>query len=572
MGDGQLTRRAFLKGAAVTGAAAALGGAAACSPAPAADAPPASGAAAPDGGAASGGETTATGSKVHAWEMSPEPITDIVAEENFDIVVIGAGISGASAAYAATAAGASVALVEKFDTYTAHGNDICAVGSRLQEQEGIKIDKDLVTRLIYQWGQSEANYFLIKTFVERSGEVMDHYLDMADASGYVVVLNTEMTARSDWDTLDDRFKQFRTAHKFTLPEGSSIPEQMWTTGYFIEMVLGDAEAKGAAIRYNTDAKQLVKDADKVVAVIVQDAEGYKRLNVSRGVILATGGITDNDEMKSCFCPISLRCDHSEYFPPGGNMGDGIVMGAQIGAQLSPCYPAPIIHPVNLSVMGPGFDTSWLSVNRDGMRYCCEVGWEPIVTNARMNTPGSVSWAIFDSHYAEHAQRQEPIKSQAFLEGLAEKVETEVESGAFFKGETLAELAAAINVPADTLQKTVDRYNEMCDSGVDRDFGVPPRFLSSVKDGPFFAANVAAWLLALPYGLRCDQNSQVLDADDKPIGGLFAIGNVQGDFFANSYPVTLPGTSHGRGVVFGYLVGQALATDSTIDGYSMGFVD
>jgi succinate dehydrogenase/fumarate reductase flavoprotein subunit len=566
MKDNILSRRTFLRGAVVVGAAAALGGSVACSPTP--DEGSLSG----SGTSGGGGTGAVSNGTVHAWESTPEPIRDFVTEENYDIVVIGAGIAGSSAVYAATAAGAKVCLVEKFDTYTAHGNDICAVDSRLQKEQGIQIDKNLVTRLIYQWGQSEANYFLIKTFVERSGEVMDHYLDMAEEAGYVVVLNTEMTARSDWDTLDDRFKQFRTAHKFTLSEGSTIPEQMWTTGYFIDMVLKDAETKGADIRYETDAKQLVKEGNKVVAVIVQDAEGYKKLNVNKGVILATGGITDNEEMKKCFCPIALRADHSEYFPPGGNMGDGIVMGAWIGAQLSTCYPAPIIHPVNLSVMGPGFDTSWLTVNRDGMRYCCEVGYEPIVTNARMNTPGSVAWAIFDSRYAEHAKKQEPIKSQSFLEGLAEKVEGEVEAGSFFRGETLDELATAIGVPADTLKKTVERYNSMCDAGIDRDFGVPERFLSSVKEGPFYAANVSAWLLALPYGLRCDANSQVLDIEDKPIDGLFAIGNVQGDFFANSYPVTLPGTSHGRGVVFGYLVGQALAEGTTIDGYSTGFVD
>ena len=91
----------------------------------------------------------------------------------------------------------------------------------------------------------------------------------------------------------------------------------------------------------------------------------------------------------------------------------------------------------------------------------------------------------------------------------------------------------------------------------------------MKDGPFYASNVSAWLLALPYGLRVDQNSQVLDTEDGPIGGLFAIGNAQGDFFANSYPVTLPGTSHGRGMTYGYLVGRALAGGTTIDGYAFG---
>lgn len=557
-----LSRRSFITGAALAGASAAMVGLAGCSPA--------------ESKSTNAGSDNAAGASestgAHAWLQPAPALPEISAEETYDVVVIGAGIAGCTAAQAAAEAGATVLVVEKFEGITAHGTDIGAVGSTLQKEQGVDIDKALATRLIYQWGQSEANYYLIKQFVERSGEVMDHYIDMATDLGYEVILNSEMTARSDWDTLDDRFKQFRTAHKFMLPEGSSLPEQPWSVGYFISMVADDAQANGAVFEFNTTAEQLIKENGTATAVVVSNADGYKKVNATKGIILATGGITDNDEMKACFCPIALRADKSDYFPVGGNMGDGITMGKWIGAALSPCYPAPIIHPVNLSVMGPGFDTCWLTVNRDGMRYCCEVGFEPIVTNARMNTPGSVAWAVWDSHFVEHAQKQEPIKSASFIDGLEDKVEQAVADGAFFKGETLQELADAIGVPYEALQKTVDRYNSFCETGEDLDFGVPERFLSSVKDGPFYASNVSAWLLALPYGLRVDQNSQVLDEEDTPIGGLFAIGNVQGDFFANSYPVTLPGTSHGRGMTYGRLVGQAVAKGTTIDGYAVGFED
>ena len=553
-----LTRRSFLTGAALAGTTAAVAGLAGC---------------APSGNAATtakeGGDLADTGtSGAHPW-LEPAPaLPETVAEETYDVVVIGAGIAGCTAAQAAAEAGATVYVAEKFEGITAHGTDIGAVGSKLQAAEGVNIDTALAARLIYQWGQSEANYYLIRNFVERSGAVMDHYIDMATEIGYEVILNSEMTARSDWDTLDDRFKQFRTAHKFMLPEGSALPEQPWNVGYFIDMVATDAQQRGVVFSFNTEAKQLVREGDAVTAVIVEDAEGAKRINATKGVILATGGITDNEDMIRCFCPMAARSDKSDYFPVGGNMGDGIVMGSWVGAALSPCYPAPIIHPVNLAVMGPGFDTCWLTVNRDGMRYCCEVGFEPIVTNARMNTPGSVAWAIWDANFVEHAKRQEPVKSAAFIDGLPEAVEAAVAEGTYYKGETLDELAAAIGVPADALKATVERYNGFCDAGEDPDFGVPPRFLSSVKDGPFYASNVSAWMLALPYGLRVDQNSQVLDTEDNPIGGLFAIGNVQGDFFANSYPVTLPGTSHGRGMTYGYLVGQALAKGTVLDGYAV----
>ena len=153
--------------------------------------------------------------------------------------------------------------------------------------------------------------------------------------------------------------------------------------------------------------------------------------------------------------------------------------------------------------------------------------------------------------------------------MEEAVETAVENGEFMKADTLEELAEKIGVPADNLKASVNRYNRMCEAGVDEDFGVPERFLSSVVDGPFYACKINAWVLAIPYGLHVDNESQVCDNDDNPIEGLYAVGNVQGDFFANSYPVAVPGISHGRALVFGRLVGQNLANGTKIDAYQYG---
>jgi hypothetical protein len=273
-------------------------------------------------------------------------------------------------------------------------------------------------------------------------------------------------------------------------------------------------------------------------------------------------------MKRCWCPLALRADKVENFPVGGNMGDGLVLGVRAGGAVTRCNPAPIIHPVNFTALAPGMNTSWLTVNRDGYRLASEMAWEPAVTNARMNAPGNVMYAIWDSEYRSHLLRQEPVKAHRMLDGLESRVERGVISGEYVKGRSLKELASKLGMPADSLRLTVDRYNAWCVKGIDGDFGVPQRFLSPVRTAPFYAFKMTAWLLSLPHGLHVDQNSQVLTENDEPIGGLFAIGNAQGDFFANSYPVTIPGTSHGRSITFGYLVGRALAHGTTINGYSV----
>ena len=503
---------------------------------------------------------------LNKWIAEPEPITDIVSEDTCDVVIIGAGVAGCTAAEAASSEGASVICCEKFSGFTGHGIDIGAVGTRVQKEKGVEIDKALTARLLHEWSQQQANYFLIRTYTEKSGEVLDYYIDIAERIGMTVSLNDEMTARADWYLLEDKYKQFQSAHVFEITEKCSLKKRKWSAGYFVEMVYDRAVAQNARFRFNTPAERLITENGSVTGVIVRDKDGYKRIKAQKGVILATGGISDNKEMMRLWCPAALRSDLFENFPVGGNMGDGIIMGVWAGAAVTRCNPAPIIHPVNLSVLSPGMNTSWLTVNRDGRRFSSEMAWEPIVTNARLNVPGNVAYAIWDSNYRDHLIKQEPLKAVKLLAGLEDGFRTAVESGEYIKADTLNELAEMIGAPADKLQKTVDRYNHWCEIGHDDDFGVPERFLSSVLKGPFYACKISAWLLNLPHGLHVDHNSQVLTEDDQPIGGLFAVGNVQGDFFSNSYPVTLPGTSHGKSITFGHLVGRALAKGNVINGW------
>ena len=149
------------------------------------------------------------------------------------------------------------------------------------------------------------------------------------------------------------------------------------------------------------------------------------------------------------------------------------------------------------------------------------------------------------------------------------MEEAVAAGDYLRADTLEELAEKMGVPAGALKETVKRYNGWCKAGEDKDFGVPARFLSSVTKPPYYAGKVSAWLLNVGYGVHVNADSQVLTESDEPIGGLFAVGNMQGDFFANSYPVTCPGSNHGRAVLFGHLVGGALAKGKTLSGKEAG---
>lgn len=554
----ELNRRDFLKGMAasalVAGGAAGLAG---CSPA------------ASGSGDASPQESGGTAASArHSWEVAPEPISDIAETKDYDIVIVGAGPSGCAAAEAASAQGARVAVIEQAAGYTAHGADNGAINTQVHRDAGIEISPEDVTRILFNFSQGTVNRDLVYTWATRSGAVFDHFSELCAARGIPSILAISETSKVDWDALPDQFKEVRTGITFgSADEGVVIDTDNFTfiESHIVETLLEAAVSNGAETFFNTHAEQLVKDGDAVTGVVVAAEDGrHVQFNAAKGIILATGDISGNNEMLACWAPIALRADVCQYFPPNGNRGEGILMGMWAGAAHSKSAPAPMVHPIAATLPLSALSMSWLAVNNRGERYGCEVPYEPYITNARMNQPGNVAFSIFDGAYEEKTRLQEPETADSLLAGAAERLEAGIASGDMWSANTLEELADAIGVPRDSLLATVERYNELCAAGNDVDYGVPARFLASVDTPPFYAQPVPAVTLTVPFGLHVDKNSQVCTDEDQPIPGLFAVGNVQGDFFGFSYPVTCPGISHGRALTFGNLVGEALAQGKLIN--------
>ncbi len=546
-----VSRRSFIKSAAVTGSLAAA-------------------AALPT--AARAEETPAVTFK-HTWEVAPDPITDIAETKDYDVVIVGAGLAGLSAAEAAARNGAKVALLEKSDSYQLRGIDVGHIGSKWQEENGVSIDPRVAARLLFQWSQQTANYNLIYTWASRSGKVFDYIQELADANGVQMVSAISATSKYDWDELPERWRVYPDAVSFT--RGDEVGQNKdkrpddktvnWNLG---DMLADSALANGAEFFYNTPAEQLVGDAASgITGVIATDADGkHVQFNAAQGVILATGDISGNQEMVDAFAPICNRADSFLYTPGGCNTGDGILMGCWAGAGLSKSAAAPMVHQFKANTRSfnlTSFKMTWLAVNRNGERYGADLSFEPYLTNARMNQPGSVAWSIFDADFTTYVQAQWPDKYDFWLDGIDDQMQTALDDGLLIQADTLEELAEKIGVPYEKFQATIDRYNSMYEAGADEDFDVPARFLSQVKNAPFYAVPNVCSVLCIPFGLHVNDDSQVCTEADEPIPGLFAIGNVQGDFFGLAYPVHCPGVSHGRCVTFGQLVGEALAQGKTI---------
>ena len=552
-----MNRRSFLKTAGAAGAAGAV--AATCATALADEAAPAA-----DGNVCK-----------HTWEVAPEPITDIAETKDYDIVIVGAGFGGLAAAEAAARNGAKVAVIEKMETISYRGQDVAGINTRYQKEQGTEIDPELAAYNLYLWTHQSANYDLIRGWAYNCGKVIDHLEEISNAEGYELSYGKSSTSKIGWEdeSIPEKYREYPSPISFP-KTGVDYDASYDSIGTIMkglaEPLWHAAEKGGAEFVFNTKAEQLVGDAESgITGVIATDADGkHVQYNAAKGVVLATGDIGGNQEMIDAFCPIANRVDMKMYTPLGGNTGDGILMGAWAGAALQRTMAAPMIHQFcvdSFNFFLDAFIMSWLSVNRNGMRYASEMNFEPYVTNARMAQPGNISWSIFDSNWREHIQTQWPTKYESWISQIedGDQINAGLESGYLVQADTIEELAEKIGVPADALVKTVDAYNGYCDAGEDTQFHTPAQFLASVKEPPFYACIVAATMLVVPFGLHVDRNSQVCTEEDEPIEGLYAVGNVQGDFYAYDYPVVYSGLSHSRSLTYGQLVGEALATDVKI---------
>jgi succinate dehydrogenase/fumarate reductase flavoprotein subunit len=559
MGDdkiGRLSRRSFigLGGAAVAGAAAA--GLVGCTPT-----------------STSGNSTTTGGgggAGGYAWLTKPEPITGIAETKDFDIVIVGAGIAGTAAAEAAARNGAKVAVIEQMATFSVRGVDNGSLNNSWQKENGIVIPEDTAARLLYQWSQQTANYGLINTWATRSGKVFDYLREMTAKHGITMIQAVSPTAKYGWENNEERWRIYPDAVSFTAEGdvGMMAGDGNWMNVHLVQAFVDEATGNGAEFFYENHAEQLVGDAASgITGVIATAADGtYVQYNASKGVIMATGDIAGNADLIECFCPIVETADANLYTPPGANKGEGLIMGIWAGAAHSKSPAAPMIHQFTMDTVGltlTSFAMCWLAVNRDGERYGAEMPFEPYLTNARLNTPGSIAWSIFDADYPKYVQSQFPSTYEAILETIPAQIEEYTGNGILIAADTLDDLASQIGVPADALKKTIETYNQWLPAGEDKEFGVPPRWLSQVATPPFYATKNIASILTVPFGLHVNVDSQVCTQEDEPIKGLFAVGNVQGDFFGLSYPVHCPGISNGRSITFGQLVGEALAKDTVI---------
>ena len=543
-----LSRRGFLTGAAAAGALAAMG-LAGCAPSPAAE---------------GGTKTADTGAAAAtSWRDKPEMPTEFVETIDADIVVVGAGNGGLVAATTAAQNGAKVIVLEKIGNIAMAREAIGALNSKLAPDH----QEDVPTLLNHanQTQSGDANMLLYKTWAEKSGEMIEWMADTLGPKG--------MLFPFEWHCPDDPHAYY-PAMCYNPCIGEYNPDGPNYNSYAHLEVMRDVftEDLGGEIRFECPAQQLIIDeAGRVTGVVAEGKEGFIQVNAAKGVILATGDYGGNQQMIQYYMPRVLEDGEWLGWPDTDakgnvtNIGEGLQMAHWVGARTDYCHAFPNDHYGGSLGCDP-----MLFVDGSGERFMNEDVTGEVLGEKVTRVNGRCIWQIFDDNYPDQISHMpvghrcywqvvdnfDDIPMGLFLDPIGMITRSEVEMMTPCICDTIEELAAAMEVPADTLKATIDRYNELCDKGVDEDFGKRADRMAPVKQPPFYAAKMPTLGYQTFYGsVCCDYNMHAVDMDNRPIPGLYVGGKIMGSRFWHIYPNTTMGMNHAGALCYGRLAAK-----------------
>jgi 3-oxosteroid 1-dehydrogenase len=334
----------------------------------------------------------------------------------------------------------------------------------------------------------------------------------------------------------------------------------------LRMALKDA---GVPLWLRTPMTELVTDdSGRVTGIVVERDGKAERIGARHGVLLATGGFDHNTDMRSAYLPEGGR----ENYSAGAreNTGDGISAGLKLGAALdfmddawwmpSVRHPSGAVIPlVSERCIPPS-----LIVSSHGRRFTNESAPYVNFVHAQLAGGHQPAWFVMDAKARARYPFAQILPGMPFPREFYDK-------GLAHRADSIAELAAAIGVPADELTATVERFNGFARTGKDTDFGrgdsAYDRYygdptlknpnLDEIVKAPFYAVRIEVGDLGTKGGLVCDEHSRVLREDGAVVDGLYATGNTSAPVMGGEYAG--PGATIGPSITFGYIAARHAAT-------------
>ena len=486
-----------------------------------------------------------------------------------DVVIVGAGGAGMTAAMTASDAGKSVIILES--QAMVGGNSVRSTGgmnaaktvyqdeNEFGEGAGVEkmlksaadnyADNEFITSLAATVAQQWADYQANPVGYFDSVELME--LDtMVGGKGInnpeLVKTLVEGTAPAiDW--LDENGMSLHNVAAFGGASVKRIHRPVNEEGkvvsvgaYLVPLMEKACQERGVEFILNTTADTILTDANgQAVGVSGTDKDGNTVTVNAKAVVLATGGFGANLDMVASYKP-ELKGFMTTNAP--GIQGQGIAMATAIGAatvdmdqiQIHPTVEANTSALITEGLRGDGA----ILVNANGERFTDEVSTRDKVSAAEIAQPGSFSWLIVDQAMADASN---------VIQGYITKGYTK-------QGATYEELAKEIEVDPAAFAATMEKWNGCVEAKTDADFG-RTSFANPLNTAPYYAIKVSAGVHHTMGGVVINSSTKVLKEDGSVIPGLFAAGEVTGGVHGAN---RLGGTAVADFVVFGRIAGTSAA--------------
>ena len=457
---------------------------------------------------------------------------DLPKTNNYDVVVIGAGGAGFSAAITAKNAGANVVLLEKMPAVGGNslisGAEMNVARNWVQPKLGITDDSpELHAKDTFKGGDEKGDMKVINVMTHQALEAAKWCKDY-------------LGVRFEDDNLF--FFGGHSRKRALIPVGHTGTE-------FIAKFQAKADELGIPVITNMKAEELIKDkTGRVVGVKATMNGSEYTFNAKGGVVLATGGFGANPEMVKKYNPkIDERFKTTDA---PGTTGEALYMAERAGAQLvnmGYIQTYPICDPISgvIELIADARFDGAIMLNQEGKRFVEELQRRDVLSEAILNQTGRYCWVLWNDNIGKisNTVQEHPTEYEAFTK-----------QGVMATCDDLKCIADFTKIPFDQLQKTVKRVSDMAGKGNDKDFNHRAG-LMDMTQGKYYVIKAVPSTHHTMGGVRINEKAQALTADGKIIPGLWAAGEVTGVTHGTN---RLGGNAYTDIIVFGRIAGEAAA--------------
>ena len=443
-----------------------------------------------------------------------------------DVVVVGMGLAGATAAVSAVDEGVKVVAIEKAGAAGGSskysGGFITAVGTKQAQEEGVTITAD----------DYFASYNAQEDLSEKKDETdRDAMKAMIERSASDIKF---LDNHNDPITGPDGFgSDFKVWH-YPADRTSAFDGEAAGADHIVQLMEWLNKQDNFSIYYNTPATKILTDANgKVSGVECTRNDGSTLTVNAKSVVLATGGYAASKEMMERFCPdfpqewVLPYTTSSMY-----NTGDGITMAEALNADV---YEDGWWMDLAIGVDVGGYSTYFPDTLNGLINYAnyfvTDGTGKRILNVNSLYGPRSI---VFAKAMEETGKIYSIFTKEGFENGI-QFIEdnNRVDNKNVYKADTLEELAEITGMDANTFVEQVNRYNEMCEKGVDEDLGQTT--LIPIGEGPYYAVDIKTITMGTIGGLKTDDDKHVLNKEGNAIDGLYAAGElINGKYFNQVY--------------------------------------